>query len=323
MAAHSSWVIRLVGSNTTDGVGRFTRVFVAFLGVGLALVGAVLVVPQWISSGPGDDYVEIADAPFAAATPATRAYTWSCGRNAEGHRNTANVVVAPGVAGPPHHVHEYVGNLSTDVDSTDETLAAAPTSCPNGDRSTYYWPVLRTGARAGDTTHGQVAEPVAVTLTAFGSPAGPVVAMPPRLRGTVGDANTATTPAGQATRAWTCSDALDRRTDRYPLCRRGERVVRVFDFPSCWDGRRLDSENHRAHLVSPAPNGGCPPGTFAVPRLRVTVEYPRPDGDRFAIDAFPPQRNAPETDHAFFVNLMPEPLMARVVRCLNSGDGCT
>lgn len=315
-------VIHLVGSNTTGGAGRFTWFLVA-LAVGLALTAAALVVPQWMSARPGADYVEIADAPYASAMPPARAYTWSCGRNAEGHRNTANLVVAPGVAGPPHHVHEYVGNLSTDVDSTDDTLAAAATSCPNGDRSTYYWPVLRTGARAGESAHGDIAEPVAVTLTAFGSPAGPVLATPPLLRGAVGDANTATTPLGQATRSWTCSGTPDRRADRYPLCRRGQRVVRVFDFPSCWDGRHLDSQNHRAHLVFPTPAGACQPGTFAIPRLRIAVEYPRPDGDRFAIDAFPPQRNAPRTDHAFFVNLMPEPLMAQVVRCLNTGDGCT
>ena len=315
-------MIYLVGSNTTGGAGRFTRFYFLIIGVELALVATALIVPQWTPTRPGAAYVEISAAPYAPAMPAARAYTWSCGRNEEGHRNTANLVVAPGVAGPPHHVHEYVGNLSTDVDSTGKTLAAAATSCPNGDRSTYYWPVLRSGAHAGESAHGEIAEPVAVTLTAFGSPAGPVVATPPLLRGAVGDANTATMPAGQATRTWTCSGTPDRRTDRYPLCPRGQRLVRVFDFPSCWDGRRLDSENHRAHLVFPAANGACPPGTFAVPRLRITVEYRRPDGDRFAIDSFPPQRNAPRTDHAFFVNLMPEQLMARVVRCLNTGVGC-
>ncbi|MFC0527404.1 DUF1996 domain-containing protein [Phytohabitans kaempferiae] len=318
----------MVGSNTTGGAGRFTgfspaRFYLLIAGVELTLLAATIVIPQWTTPAPrGGEYVEIAAAPFAPPEPATRAYTWSCGRNEEGHRNTANVVVVPGVAGPPHHVHEYVGNLSTDVDSTDASLAAATTSCGNGDLSTYYWPVLRTGERAGGPAHGTIAAPAAVTLTAYGNPAGPVVAMPPLLRGTVGDANTATTPAGQATRAWTCSGTPQRRTDRYPLCPRGDRVVRVFDFPSCWDGRRVDSPNHRAHLVFPAASGACPAGTFPVPRMRVTVEYPRPDGDRFAIDSFPPQRNAPQTDHAFFVNLMPEPLMTRVVRCLNTGAEC-
>jgi hypothetical protein len=290
--------------------------------VELVLAVTTVLVPQWTPRPPAAGYVAIGDAEFAPAMPAARAYAWSCGRNQEAHRNTANIVVAPGVPGPPHHVHEYVGNLSTDVDSTDDSLAAATTSCANGDLSTYYWPVLRTGARAGESRHGEIAEPSSVTLTAFGNPASPVVAMPPLLRGTVGDANTATPPAGQATRAWTCSGAPDRRTDRYPLCPRGDRVVRVFDFPSCWDGRRVDSPNHRAHLVFPPPSGACPAGTFPVPRLRLVVEYPRPDGDRFAIDAFPPQLNAPQTDHAFFVNLMPERLMAGVVRCLNTGAGC-
>jgi hypothetical protein len=316
-------VIQLVGSNTTRGAGRFTRFYLLIVGVELMLAATVAFVPLWTPARTGAAYVEISAAEPAPAVPATRAYTWSCGHNAEGHRNTANVVVAPGVPGPPHHVHEYVGNLSTDVDSTDASLAGAGTSCPDGDLSTYYWPVLRTGARAGASEHGEIAAPAAVTLTAFGSPAGPVVAMPPLLRGAVGDANAATTPAGLAARTWTCSGAADRRTDRYPLCPRGQGVVRVFDFPSCWDGRRLDSPNHRAHLVFPGAGGACPAGTFAVPRLRITAEYPRPDRDRFAIDSFPPQRGAPQTDHAFFVNLMPERLMARVVGCLNKRAECT
>lgn len=317
----------MVGSNTTSGADRFTRIssgrfYLLVFGVELLLAATAVLVPQWTPADPPASYVKIADAEFAPAEPDVRAYRWSCGRNEEGHRNTANVVVAPGVAGPPHHVHEYVGNLSTDVDSTERTLAAAATSCPNGDLSTYYWPVLRTGARAGESRHGEIVGPAAVTLTAYGNPAAPVVAMPRLLRGTVGDANTATTPSGLATRSWTCTSAPERRTDRYPLCPRGDRVVRVFDFPSCWDGHRLDSDGHRAHLVFPAPSGACPRTTFAVPRLRIRVEYPRPDGDRFAIDSFPPQRNAPQTDHAFFVNLMPERLMVQVVRCLNTGAGC-
>ncbi|GAA4450093.1 hypothetical protein GCM10023170_035370 [Phytohabitans houttuyneae] len=320
-------VIQLVGSYTTSGAPRFTRFssgrfYLLVVGVELLLVATTVLVPQWTSDPPAAGYVAIAEAQFAPVVPATRAFAWSCGHNQEGHRNTANIVVAPGVPGPPHHVHEYIGNLSTDVDSTEDSLAAATTSCPNGDLSTYYWPVLRTGARAGDSRHGEIAGPVAVTVTVFGNPVAPVVAMPPLLRGTVGDANTATMPQGQATRAWTCSGAPERRTDRYPLCRRGDRLMRVFDFPSCWDGRRVDSPNHRAHLVFPAASGVCPAATFAVPRLRLAVEYPRPDGDRFAIDSFPPQRNAPQTDHAFFVNLMPERLMSRVVRCLNTGAEC-
>jgi hypothetical protein len=305
----------VVGSRTTSA-----------LAVGLALAGslAVTACADPARTGTQGDYVDIAHAGPAPPEPAPTAgtYAWSCGRNAEGHRNTANVVAAPGVAGPVHHVHDYVGNVSTDVHSTDASLAAAGTTCANGDRSTYYWPVLRTGARAGGDVHGAIAEPVAVTLALYGNPASPVVAMPRLLRGATGDARNATHDAGLGRPTWTCGSTPQRRTDRYPLCPAGDEVVRVFDFPSCWDGRRTDSQGHRAHLVFPAAGGPCPGGTFAVPRLRVTVAYARPDGDRFAIDAFPDQRNSAVTDHAFFVNLMPEPLMGRVVRCLNTGISC-
>jgi hypothetical protein len=182
--------------------------------------------------------------------------------------------------------------------------------------------VLRTGSRAGDARHGAIRTPDEVTLTAYGNPASPVVAMPPLLRATVGDAQAATRDIGHGRPTWTCTGTPDRRTDRYPLCPSGERVVRVFDFPSCWDGRRTDSPDHRAHVTFPGAGGACPAGTFAVPRMRITVAYDRPDGERYAIDAFPDQGNSPVTDHAFLVNLMPEPLMDRVVECLNTGNSC-
>ena len=59
--------------------------------------------------------------------------------------------------------------------------------------------------------------------------------------------------------------------------------------------------------------------TFPVPRLRLTSGTTSRRLPRFRIDAFDGQRNSPLTGHAFFVNLMPEPLMATVVDCLNSG----
>ncbi|MEV4199600.1 DUF1996 domain-containing protein [Micromonospora globbae] len=282
----------------------------------------------------GPDFVDIdavrpGPTPAATAAPgaATGTYTWDCGRNEDGHRNTANVVTAPGYPGQAHHVHDYVGNVSTDVDSTPRSLAAAGTTCRNGDRSTYFWPVLRTVADgAGPTGHsghdGVIQVPTEVTLTYSGSPRGNVVAMPARLAATVGDAVAATNGGARAAATWTCASTPDRRATAYPVCPAGDRVLRVFDFPSCWDGRRVDSPDHRAHLVFPDPDGGCPRNTFPVPRLRLTLAYDLPPGVQFRIDAFDGQHNSPLTDHAFFVNLMPEPLMAQVVACLNSGRTC-
>lgn len=53
-----------------------------------------------------------------------------------------------------HHVHDYVGSLTTNGSSTDESLATGGTTCRLGDRSAYFWPVLRSrqDVAGGDVT---------------------------------------------------------------------------------------------------------------------------------------------------------------------------
>src|SRR5918997_5784990 len=95
-------------------------------------------------------------------TGSTGSFISPCGTNAEGHRNSDNFMAAPGKRNGSQHVHDYVGNLSTDAFSTIESLAAAGTTCTNGDLSTYFWPVLRntaasgSDARAGGGLNGNV-----------------------------------------------------------------------------------------------------------------------------------------------------------------------
>ncbi|MEV4577803.1 DUF1996 domain-containing protein [Nonomuraea jabiensis] len=59
----------------------------------------------------------------------------------------------------------------------------------------------------------------------------------------------------------TCTGFENRQlTDKYPLSPRGSRLVRVFDFQSCWDGQNVDSANHRTHVTFPQADGSCPQG---------------------------------------------------------------
>ena len=262
-----------------------------------------------------------AEAPVVAGA-STGSYTWDCGRNERGHRNAANIVVTPGKPGPPHHLHDYVGNLGVDASRTVESIAGQPTSCGNGDDSTYFWPVLRFVRPGQDEHGGPVQVPVSLTMTYLGNPRGPVLAMPRLLRAAVGDAYAHTNGGALARARWSCSNTADRQTTKYPKCEGDAAVVRVFEFPSCWDGVRVDSPNHRQHLVFPLAGGGCPVGTFAVPRLRITAAYAIPPGTRYRIDAFDGQRHDPATDHGLMVNLMPDALMKRVVTCLNKGTAC-
>jgi Domain of unknown function (DUF1996) len=263
----------------------------------------------------------------------------SCGRNDEEHYNADNVITSPGVRGAAHHVHDYVGNLSTDSFSTDSSLAAAATTCTNGDRSTYFWPVLRLldtdgsdqskhsdqheHRGSGDGNHGTIVKPSSVRIVFRGSPVSPVVAMPRFLRASTGDARAVTNgPRPFARVQWGCSGHSVQSRNRYPQCPPGEQVTRLFEFPSCWNGLTSDSDSHRTHIVFPADNGVCQDGFFAVPTLRVELAYDLLSGRRFAIDTFPDQQRSARTDHADFINVMTDEQMAHIVTCLNTGQHC-
>jgi hypothetical protein len=278
------------------------------------------------------DEVPVAvDSAITTEDASTGTFAVDCGRNESRHLNADNMVIAPGQPFGAHHTHEYVGNTSTNAGSTDESLAAAGTTCRAGDPSTYYWPVLRLTDRTGHDEHepgggvhgntGEVLPPADVDITFAGSPVSRVVAMPRFLRMITGDPAALNTGRGRA--RWSCTGFEDRHTDRYPECAPGGKVLRTFEFPSCWDGRNTDSPSHRAHVEFPAANGVCRTGTFPVPKLRVRVAYDVPDGAPYAIDSFPEQLRDPGTDHAMFVNVMPVPLMDRVTACLNTGENCS
>jgi hypothetical protein len=284
------------------------------------------------------DYIAIGQVqpnvrPPAPGRDASRgSFVSQCGTNTNGHRNPDNFIVAPGVSNGAHHMHDYVGNLSTDGFSTNDSLAAAGTTCRFADRSAYYWPVLRrlgvTGAdsaAAGGGTDGNVGRilsPTSVSLQFRGNPRSKVVAMPRFLRIITGDAKAVTNGPANARAQWTCAGFTDRVTTKYPLCRNGQGVQRILDFASCWDGTNVDSANHRAHIVFPLSSGRCPKNTVAVPQLRMTLTYNVGNGRSFAVDTFPEQNHNPLTDHADFANVMSDNLMAFVVSCVNSGRAC-
>ncbi|MEU3858751.1 DUF1996 domain-containing protein [Streptomyces sp. NPDC028722] len=296
------------------------------------------------------DYADITsvqpDAP--AASPGSDAsrgtFTSDCGVNANGLFNSDNVIVAPGVSNGAHHFHDYVGNQGNNAFAGDGDLAKAATSCVDqGDRSTYYWPVLRlqngsqerdAGAPGGGTegNAGQIVTPKAVTLTFVGNPRGKVTAMPRLLRIITGDAKAFVNGPGNANASWSCTGHEDRQLkDKYPLCPQGSDVVRTFRFQSCWDGRNIDSANHRTHVAFATVDGSCPAGFRPIPQLvqRIVYGVAAPslaDGGRtvplFAVDSFPEQLHKPVTDHGDFINVFDEDLMREMVDCINSGRTC-
>ncbi|GAA4527782.1 DUF1996 domain-containing protein [Amycolatopsis samaneae] len=136
-------------------IGRRTKLATGALGLALA-VGALAVyatsgTPQQAGADEADKsfFVDITKVRPGDGGPkprdgaATGTFTVDCGRNEEGHFNPDNFIAQPGIRNGAQHLHDYVGNLSTNADSTDESLLAAGTTCKNGDQSTYFWPVVR------------------------------------------------------------------------------------------------------------------------------------------------------------------------------------
>lgn len=303
-----------------------------------ALIGSRVVGPVIEAKASAATYQPIESAAAALTAPqvfpeaSTGTYTVDCGANSAEVRNSDNLVVSPGLPGAAHHLHEYVGNASTNAFSTEATLNSADTSCSNGDLSSYYWPVLRIqhSDMAGEEhAHSAGAEdegvltPRSVLIEFRGSMASNVVSLATNVRTAAGNAH-GFSQSGEGSEhvRWSCSGTRERETGSYPLCPPGEDTVRSFDFPSCWNGRSVDSEDHRSHLTYPSTSGFCPAGTFPVPQLHLEVAYPVPSNARFAIDTFPEERSSSLSDHAHFINLMSPQLMDEAVACINEDRHC-
>ncbi|MFJ7902033.1 DUF1996 domain-containing protein [Streptomyces sp. NPDC096198] len=284
-----------------------------------------------------------AAAPARQAGASTGSFETKCGVNAGGNHNTDNVIVAPGVKNGAHHLHDYVGNQSNDAFATNDTFAAAGTSCENQqDKSSYYWPVLRVqdgtqdfdqnndgGGKEGNVGRILVAKQARITFV--GSPTGKVVAMPRFLRIITGDAKAFTNGPANANAHWSCTGFEDRQlTDKYPICPSGSSVVRTFAFQSCWDGQNIDSANHRTHVAFADASGNCQNGFKAIPQLTMRLVYDVPPPviengqvkNPYAVDGFPEQLHKAITDHDDFINVMTDGLMGQVVDCINSGHRC-
>jgi hypothetical protein len=308
---------------------------------------------QAAGNGPvAADFVDITKVQPNVRTPrrsgqaSKGVFVTKCGVNANKLYNSDNVIVAPGVTNGAHHMHDYVGNQANNAFASDQVLAKGKTTCQNqGDRSTYYWPVLRLqdGTKEFDANQqgggaegnvGRILTAKKATLDFVGSPRGKVVAMPRFLRIITGDAKAFTNGTANANASWSCTGFENKvqLKDKYPLCPSGSDVVRTFKFQSCWDGRNIDSANHRTHVAFADANGNCPRGFKAIPQLvqRLVYDVDAPslkDNGKtrpfFSLDGFPEQAHKPVTDHGDFINVFDQRLMNKMVQCINTGRKCS
>lgn len=228
------------------------------------------------------------------------------------HASPDDPIVHPGATGHSH-LHDFFGNTATDADSTAATLVGGETTCQNKlDTAAYWAPALLQGGRPV-----QPSGAVAYYRPAPGADPASLQAYPTGLMMVAGDP-TATGPQPVAVASWHCGASPILRAEP-PSCPRTAPLGVRIAFPDCWDGRRLDSGDHRSH-VARSVDGRCPGDhPVPVPQLIFEVHYPL-TGDPARLEL---ASGGVHGVHADFLNAWDEDALAREVRaCLNGGKVC-
>ncbi len=250
----------------------------------------------------------------AAPAPATAAGE-APGFRAEclfSHRLSDDPIVHPGEPGMSHS-HDFFGNRSTDAFSTTSSLRRGRTSCePAADGAAYWVPTLYD--RPG---HPVTALSATFYYRASTHPARRVRPYPLGLRMIAGDAM-ARRPARRPVATWSCLGAT---VDPSPVIRRcppGAGLRMQLRFPDCWNGRDLDSADHRRHMAY-SRSGRCPRSRpVPVPQLLFVIDYPTRGSSKTSIAS-----GAGFTEHGDFFNAWrPDALRRRVRACLRRGLSC-
>ncbi|WP_414937462.1 DUF1996 domain-containing protein [Amycolatopsis sp. cmx-11-51] len=357
----------MAGNQGRHRIVRRTKIATALLGLSIAVGGLVVSTTTGDSGKAAADeadksqFVDIAkvrpnvDKPEPGENASTGSFTVDCGKNENGHFNPDNFIAQPGIRNGAQHVHDYVGNSSTNADSNNDSLLGAGTTCENGDESAYFWPVVRIdteeegedqqGRNQGSRNNqnqaqldepnadnelagndGEIQRPAVVDITFKGNAKEKVKEMPKFLRILYGDAKVTANGPANARESWTCTGFENRVIKQYPICPGGSDVKRVHTFPSCLAGNNIDSENHRDHMRYPDGNGECANGLTAVPELTISLTYRIPRdvqaNGRYKVDSFPEEDHNPFSDHDDFANVMSNQIMDRLVDCVNEGRKC-
>ncbi|MGX1267333.1 DUF1996 domain-containing protein [Streptomyces phaeoluteigriseus] len=189
------------------------------------------------------------------------------------HSKPDDPIVLPGLPGASH-MHSFFGNRSTDAFSTTQSLlAATPTSCtPAKDLSAYWIPTLYEGDKAVE------AEGMIVYYGSRLPDPSATVPFPEGFRMIAGSAKAQTpTPAGSPGQFWCAGEGgeIGRSADgNWPVCAPTAHLTHQLVFPDCWDGKNLDSPDHKSHVAFTY-DGKCS-GAYpvAIPNLSFVVSYP-------------------------------------------------
>ncbi len=227
-------------------------------------------------------------------------------------------IVFPGMVGATH-MHTFMGNTTTNAKTTVASLAAGGTKClAPGDRSAYWMPTLYSGGRA--------VNPAGVQTIYYKTGVRDYTSVrpfPTGLRYVVGN------PKATAKEFYASPGTVEgfecgndyRNSDIPAQCPKGSRLNVRYQAPSCWDGKHLDSPDHKSHMAYPVTREGvCPTShPVAVPMLEFKMAWPV-SGDMTKV------RFSSGRGYSFHYDFMnawdPATLKALVKACINGGRQC-
>jgi hypothetical protein len=276
---------------------RRTPILVAAL---MLATSAVVAESPAVLAAPGIQVIRVAE--FPADCPFS-------------HRLPDDPIVFPSMPGASHS-HDFMGNRTTNAYSNLNSLAAGTSNCnPTIDLSSYWVPTLYANNVAvvpSIATFYYLGEGVRSDITARIQP------FPAGLRVVAGSAS-ATGPTGSRAR-WSCLHAGQvPPSGNFVNCPSGTQLESYLDFPQCWDGRNLDSADHKSHMAYPV-NQACPTShPVPVPKLRQVIRYPvNGDPSRFRLAS-----GNGYSMHGDFFNAWPVAALAQRVRdCINAIIKC-
>ncbi|MEV4712643.1 DUF1996 domain-containing protein [Micromonospora sp. NPDC049374] len=222
------------------------------------------------------------------------------------HRLPDDPIVFPGLPGASH-MHSFFGSTVTNAHTTLPDLVGSATTCnPRVDVSSYWVPTLyrdNVPVEPSIATFYYLGEGVRADVVAQTQP------FPLGLRLVAGNARAA--GPGDSIARWSCLHAGHVPPSKdFVTCPAGTMLESYLDFPQCWNGRDLDSPDHKSHLAYPV-NQACPAShPVHVPKLRQVLRYPvNGDPARLRLASGPGY-----TMHGDFFNAWPVEELARRVR---------
>jgi hypothetical protein len=250
------------------------------------------------------------------------------------HSSNDDPIVLPRRPGLSHR-HTFFGNVSTDAFSTLPRLLRAATTCrPTADHAAYWVPALLRNGREIRPAKAQL------YYVVFGYRQ--MRAFPAGLRMVAGNSH-ARRPQSMSVAYWDCAGGpgLRSRPSATPpsrcgtvsgslLMRRGSgKAIRTtvhaktqlelhVYFPDCWDGKHLDSVDHKRHMAY-SRDFVCPRShPVKVPKLQLSIRYPIRSGRGVTLSS-----GGQLSAHADFLNAWDERELAQQVDlCLHRSAVC-